>query len=79
MKMSMKQSCSTRASLTNSLDASSDKTALIVSHIVRMESGPKQFSGVLLSVPPSPAGDDGLAGEEAMSLLLIHCQLKLLI
>ena len=79
MKIAMKQSCSTRALLTNSLDASSDKTALIVSHIVRMESGPKQFSGVLLSVPLSPAGDDGLAGEEAMSILVIHCQLKLLI
>ena len=77
--MKMKQFRSIRASLTNSLDASSDKTALIVSHIVRIESGPKQFSGVLLSVPPSPAGDDGLAGEEAMSVLLIHCQLKLLI
>ena len=53
--------------LTNSLEASSDKTAPIVSHIVRIESGPKQFSGVELSGPASPIGEAALAGEDAIS------------
>ena len=55
--------------LTNSLVASSDKTAPIVSHIVRIESGPKQFSGVELSGPASPIGEAALAGEDAISTI----------
>ena len=55
--------------LTNSLVASSDKTAPIVSHIVRIESGPIQFSGVELSGPASPIGEAALAGEDAISTI----------
>ena len=55
--------------LPNSLEASSDKTAPIVSHIVRIESGPKQFSGVELSGPASPIGEAALTGEDAISTI----------
>ena len=48
---------------TNSRDASSERNVPIVSHIALIESGPKQFSGVL-SCPPSPWGLEGLGGDE---------------
>ena len=49
--------------ITNSREASSERNVPIVSHIALIDSGPKQFSGVLSCCPPSPWGLDGLVGD----------------